>query len=137
MPGTLEPIRSDDVATQILLSSRAIVDFLEVHVANADARARSCARALHAGHDVCLQRPAHRADGKITDVELGSVTLPREARVGVALCHVEGLQRVFDRKIAYGHVAEVSESAAATIGRSPLDDARPGFDVCAVLIVVC
>lgn len=136
MPGTLEPIRSGNVATQILLSSRAIIHFLEVHIANADARARRCARALHAGHDVCLQRPAHCADGKIADVELGSVALPSEARVGVALCHVEGLQCVFDREVAYGHVAEVSEAAAAAVGRSALDDAGPGFDVCAVLVVV-
>jgi hypothetical protein len=52
------------------------------------------------------------------------------------LRHVEGLLGVLNHKVAYGQIAKIAESGATSVGRSSLHNTGPGFDVCAVLVVV-
>ena len=91
---------------------------------------------MHASHDISLQRTANGVDGKVADLECGSVALSREARVRVALRDVESLQGVLGHGIAEGDVAEVAQPSAAAIGRRALDYAGPGLDVGEVFVVV-
>lgn len=104
---TREPIRTHDIAAEILSRSRSIA-LLKVHVSNTNAIARRRARALHASHNIRLQRPTHVANGQIAYLKLRRITLPRKPRVRITLRHVKGLQGVGDREVAYGHVAEVA-----------------------------
>jgi hypothetical protein len=135
LPSTLETTRLHDVATQVLLRRRPSIR-TEQHIVKTDPRARRRARALHASHDISLQRPAHSINRKVADLEFRSVALPGEARVRVALRDVESLQGVLGHGVAQGDVAEVAQAGAAAVGRRALDYARPGLDVGEVFVVV-
>lgn len=135
LPRTFETTRLHDVAAQVLLRRRPSIR-TEQHIADADPRARRRTRALHASHDISLQRPAHGVDGKVADLEFGGVALSGEARVRVALRDVEGLQGVLGHGVAQGDVAEVAQSGSAAVGRRSLDHTCPGLDVGEVFVVV-
>jgi hypothetical protein len=78
LPSTLKPTRLHDVAAQVLLRRRPSIRTKQ-HIADADPRARRRTGALHASHDISLQRTAHSVDGKVADLEFGGVALPGEA----------------------------------------------------------
>jgi hypothetical protein len=135
LPSTLKPIRVLNIAAQVLLRRRPSIRTKQ-HIAKTDPRARRRTGALHASHDISLQRPAHGVDGKVADLEFGSVALPGKARVRVALRDVESLQGVLGHGVAEGDVAEVAQAGAAAVGRRALDHACPGLDVGEVFVVV-
>jgi len=133
---TLKPIRVLNIAAKVLPRRRTRLLRGKQHIANRDTFARRSAGALHASHDILPQRPANGIDRKVADLELGSIALPGEARVRVALRDVEGLQCVLCHGVAEGDVAEVAQAGAAAVGRGTLYHAGPGFDVGEVFVVV-
>jgi hypothetical protein len=136
LPRTLKPFRRLNMTTQIPPRHRPSIRSSKQHIANPDPLTRRRARALHTSHNISLQRPAHRLNREITDLKLRSIALSGEARVGVALGNVKGLQGVLRHGVAEGDVAEVAQAGAAAVGRRALDYAGPGLDVDEVFVVV-
>ena len=82
------------------------------------ARAGRCTATLHIANDIASSRPIPVQDGKVADVELGSIAVAAGGVVAGALRDGEDAAGVDEVEVLKGHVGGVAVAAAAAVGLS-------------------